>query len=241
MRPRSPSVRAAWEPQPVAVSGGYEVRAGKRALRLAGGEPLRTPSFPVADAVAAEWRDRGANASVSELPTARLVAATSDVSAQRHVVEGAVAAYAETDLLSYRAGSGARAGVAARQEAVWKPLLDWARDRYGADLRTTAGLMPIAQDPMALRRLGLAVAQCSDGELAALRLATAACGSLVLALALLDGRLDAHTAWEISHLDERGDGLGGDPGDVAALEARRQDLADAERYVGLGRASRASA
>ena len=227
-------------PLPVATPGGYEVRAGKRALRLPGGELLRTPSRSVADAVAAEWGDHGANASAGELPTARLVAGTTHVAAHRRTVEAAVAAYAETDLLCYRAGGGARAGLAERQELAWAPLLDWVRSRYGAVLCTTTGLLPVAQDPSALARLGSAVSRCSDGELAALRLATSACGSLVLALALLEGRLDAESVWELGHLDERGRWTG-DAEAVAALESRRGDLADAERYLRLVRAADAGA
>ncbi len=38
--------------------------------------------------------------------------------------------------------------------------------------------------------------------LAALHLATAACGSLVIALALVEGRIDAETAFAASQLDE---------------------------------------
>ncbi len=111
-----------------------------------------------------------------------------------------IADYAATDLVCYRALRPPQ--LAQRQQAVWQPLIDWAVLRYDAPLDITAGVIPIAQPPASLHAFAVAVAALDDFVLAALHLATAACGSLVIALALVEGRIDAETAFAASQLDE---------------------------------------
>src|SRR4029077_12273680 len=90
----------------------------------------------------------------------------------------------------------------AGQQRVWQPLIDWAVLRYDAPLQVTAGVIPTRQLPKSLRAFAAAVAALDDFTLAAVALATAPCGSLVIALALLEGRLDAEAAFAASQLDE---------------------------------------
>ena len=66
----------------------------------------------------------------------------------------------------------------------------------------TQGIAPLEQAPEALEAYAAAVAAHDSMILAALYLATSACGSLVLALALIEGRIDAEQAFAASQLDE---------------------------------------
>jgi chaperone required for assembly of F1-ATPase len=89
-----------------------------------------------------------------------------------------------------------------RQVRVWQPLLDWARDTFGSELVVTDGLLPVDQPPESLTQLHAAVANHDDYELAALGVATSASGSIIVALALSKGHLDANTAFDVGQLDE---------------------------------------
>jgi chaperone required for assembly of F1-ATPase len=135
------------------------------------------------------------------MPLTRLAATAIDRTAERRgEIVAEVANYAGTDLVCYRAAHPP--ALAARQEALWQPLIDWAAGRYDAGLAVTAGVVPMAQSPASLRAFVAAVAALDDFRLTALQAATAACGSLVIALALLEGRLDAAAAFAASQLDE---------------------------------------
>jgi chaperone required for assembly of F1-ATPase len=111
-----------------------------------------------------------------------------------------VAHYAGTDLVCYRAAHPP--ALAALQQAVWQPLIDWAVDRYGAPLAVTSGVSAASPPAARLAAFTEAVAEYDDFSLTALHAATATCGSLVIALALLEERLDADQAFAASQLDE---------------------------------------
>ena len=181
--------------------GGWGIALDGRSLRTPGRNPLLLPSEALAAAIAAEWDAQRDEIRPATMPFFRLAATAIDRTATlRDSVVAEVANYAGTDLVCYRA-EGPPA-LAARQQAVWQPLLDWVTRRYDAALTVTAGVLPTPQPPGALRTFAAAVAAQDDFRLTALHGLTAACGSLVIALALLEGRLDADQAFAASQLDE---------------------------------------
>jgi len=105
------------------------------------------------------------------------------------------------DLLCYRAERPS--ALAALQSTEWDPLLDWARERYGVRLRTRPGIVHFAQFPETLAKLRHAVEAYDPFQLTALATAAPILGSLVLTLALAEGRLNAEAAFALSQLDER--------------------------------------
>ena len=74
-----------------------------------------------------------------------------------------------------------------------------------------------------------------DFRLTALHSLTASCGSLVIALAVLEGRLDAAAAFTASQLDEsfQIEGWGEDPEAAARRQALADDIAAAARFLEL--------
>jgi chaperone required for assembly of F1-ATPase len=135
------------------------------------------------------------------MPLTRLAATAIDRTAEKRAeIVADVANYAATDLVCYRAEHPP--ALAARQEAMWQPLIDWAAGRYDAGLAVTAWHPAggaIAGEPQGFAGV---VAALDDFRLTALQAATGACGSLVIALALFEGRLDAGAAFAASQLDE---------------------------------------
>lgn len=185
----------------VTEGDGFAVALDGRPLRTPGKRKLAVARRGLADAIAGEWNGQGDTVSPAGMRITRLVnTATDHVGAHRLEVRQAVARFAETDLVCYRAEGPAE--LAARQAEVWQPLLDWLAERYGVALTVVSAMLPVTQPQATLDRLAAAIADYDDIALTALHSATAACGSLVLGLALAEARIGAEAAWAASVLDE---------------------------------------
>ncbi len=183
------------------VESGWGVFLDGRKLRTPAKRELALPSALLAAAIAAEWDAQETDIHPERMPLTRLAATALDRTAtERDKIIAEIANYAGTDLVCYRAERPP--ALAARQHAAWQPLIDWAARRYDAGLTVTTGIVPQPQSPAALKAFAGVVASFDDFSLTALQGLTAACGSLVIALALTEGRLDADTAFTVSQLDE---------------------------------------
>ena len=222
------------------MPGGYAILLDGKPMRIPGGPALLLTTPALADAVAAEWQAAGGAAgetfTLDDLPLTRLAGTAQDrVAPNPGPVAAALAEYAQSDVLCYRATHPAE--LASRQARYWQPWLDWAHATHGARLEPTEGIVHFAQDPRALALLAAAYAALDTAALAALGIAVPAMGSAVLGLALAAGALDAATAFEVSGLDElfQAEQWGED----ASAAVRRQhvaaDLALAERFLRLTR------
>ncbi len=107
--------------------------------------------------------------------------------------------YAETELLCHRAPEPD--ALIARQAAVWQPLLDWLALRFDAPLTVTSGIHVRPHPPDSLAALRRELERSDDWRLAGLAITTGVAGSLVIGLALAEGRLDAGGAFEAAELD----------------------------------------
>ncbi len=180
---------------------GFTVTLDGRPLQSPAGTAFILPAKELAQAIAAEWRAQKEDIRFHAMPLTALAGAAIDRAGKerREVIDHALQ-YAGADLLCYRAEAPSE--LVLRQQARWQPLLDWLADAYGARLAVTAGIAHVDQPKPALHSLRAAVEALDDFELTALSSATAACGSLVVGLALTAGRIDAEAAFEASQLDE---------------------------------------
>ncbi len=195
------------------------------------------PSRELAEAVAEEWAAQGETVDARSMPLTGLVSTAIDlVRPDRERIVEELVAYAAHDLVCYRAE--APADLVARQRVVWQPLLDWVALTFDAPLVVTAGIVSVPQPPAALSALRNAVAARDELELAGLNAAVTAAGSLVIALALAAGRIDAAAAFEAAELDEtyQIERWGEDPEAARRRAAIRADLEAAERLMALLRA-----
>jgi chaperone required for assembly of F1-ATPase len=220
--------------EPVPASGGHGIALDGRLVKTSGKHDLIVPSLALAAAMAAEWDVQPEEIRREAMPLTRLAGATIDRStAQRDAVVQQVTDYAGTDLVCYRAAHPP--ALAVRQQAVWQPLIDWAARRYGAPLVVTTGIVPARQPAASLAAYIEAVAGHDDFSLTALHAATAACGSLVIALALLEGRLDADQAFVASQLDEsfQIEAWGEDTEQASRRAALAAEIAAAAQFISL--------
>lgn len=218
-------------------SGEATVLLDGRMLRTPAKTSLILPTAKLAAAIAEEWRDQDEEIQPFRMPLTRLaVSAVDRVKPAREAVVDQLTAYGGTDLLCYRSD---REDLAARQAATWQPLLDWAEEALGAYLVFAEGIMPISQDAGALAALRRALEVHSDMELAALHLITTTTGSLVLAFAVSQDRIDADTAWTTGRLDEnwQAERWGEDAEAVERADLMRLELSAAARFLQLCRGS----
>jgi chaperone required for assembly of F1-ATPase len=142
-------------------------------------------------------------------------------------------AYGGTDLLCYWAEEPA--SLVERQQKLWQPLLDWLALRHDAPLAVHAGIMARAQPEASIAALCRHLTGLSPFALAGLAAATQTAGSLVIALALHAGRINAEEAFDLAELDatfqiER---WGEDAEATSRRVLLRRELQGIQRFLGL--------
>jgi len=185
----------------VPAEDGHRVRIDGKPMKTPQGEIFALPNARLAEAVADEWRASAPRPPRPEaMPLTRVVGTVLDrLTQHRAIIERQLLAYAETELLCHRAD--APEALVQRQHAIWQPLLDWVAIRHDAMLTVTTGIVAVAQPERSLAALRGALAAMDPWRLAAISVAVAASGSLVIGLALSDGRIDPQAAFDAAELD----------------------------------------
>src|SRR5919107_451427 len=149
------------------------------------GRPARTPARnliavptrSLAQALAAEWDAQGDVVDPARMPITRIVNSAIDgVAENRGAVVDDLVRYAGSDLVCYRAGEPER--LVAEQARAWDAVLAFARDRLGARLVLSQGVMHVTQPEHAIAAVRVSVEQVATAfELAALHVMTTLTGS----------------------------------------------------------------
>ena len=218
----------------VAADRDWIIELDGKPIRTPARELLKVPNGPLARAIADEWNDVGDTVDPRSMPLTGLAnAATDRVAPDRAAFAEGLARYGESDLACYRA-EGPRSLVE-RQSHSWDALLGWARRRYDVDFATTQGVTHVSQPRATVERLANAVAALDPFQLAGLSPLVTIGGSLVAALAVLEGTLSVEEAWDAVSIDERWqlEQWGSDAEAEAVLENRRRDFVAAARFLEL--------
>lgn len=216
------------------TEGGWGVALDGKPVRTPARVPLLLPTAPLAEAVADEWNAQGEEVRPLAMPLTGLANAAIDrIAPDPGSFAAALAAYAATDTLLYRTAEPP--DLVARQAALWDPLLAWATARYDVAFHPTTAILHVPQPPATLARLGAAFAAQEPFRLAALHPVVTVCGSAIVALAVLEGRLDADGAWTAGQLDElwQAERWGSDPWAETARADKRAALDAGCRLLGL--------
>jgi len=212
----------------------FQILLDGRRVKSPVARELAVPSRPLAEAVAAEWDAQSEKILPASMPLTQLAFTAIDrIAPQQAEVADRIVRYGETDLLCYRAT--APADLVQLQADHWDPLLAWAADDLGAVLVVTEGIVPVDQPKAAVGALARAVSDLDAYRLTALAAATQAAGSLVIGLALVQGRLDAMAAVAASQLDEsyQSEKWGEDKESLDRLRALQAEIAQAETFLSL--------
>lgn len=180
---------------------GWSIALDGRPVRTPGRAPLAVEHEALAIAIAAEWNAQGETLDPASMPMTGIANAAIDLAAPDPAGFAApIAAYAQSDLLCYR--DERDAALKAEQAASWNPLLAWAEGHYRVEFRLTQGVLPVDQPSNTIERLQSAVYALPAFKLAPLSPLVTLSGSLVAALALVEGAFSADELWDAACLDE---------------------------------------
>lgn len=185
----------------VKQQNGFGVTLDSRPVKTPGGNELSLPTEAAAIAVAAEWDAQVDAIKPSSMPCMQLACTAIDrVSAERDNIVDQVAKYGGSDLICYLADTPD--DLVRLQHATWQPLLDWALEAHDIKMISTNGITFVAQPDDTVAVVRNVVAEFDDFELTVVTELTFITGSVVIALALVAGRLDPDSAFEACQLDE---------------------------------------
>lgn len=176
---------------------------------LLDGKPVKTPmrralSLPntqMTAAVKSEWDAQGEDIDpASMVVTGFANAAIDRVADDRETFVQNITAYGGCDLLCYRADGPAP--LVERQMREWQPWLDWAEQHYDTPLIVVSGIMHKEQPAQSLINLRKTVEAMDDFQLSAMAKMTHISGSLIMSLALFEGKAEVDDIWPALCLDE---------------------------------------
>jgi len=205
--------------------GSFRLYKDNKELKTPRQYALAVPSCALAEALAEEFRAQGEKIDVRKMPLTQMALTALDVSLpQRASVIESLMRYGRTELVCQRATDPA--GLVAQQNTIWQPYLDWCKERFQADLRTGNGIIPFDQRPEALAALRSAIEALDAFVLTGLSEACKTLGSLVLALAMIEGHSSAQEAFEAAELDSlwQNNEWGDDPVSKKRYEEINRDL-----------------
>lgn len=217
-----------------AAKGGWGIALDGKSVRTPAKAELTVPARRLADAIAAEWAAVEGDIKPRAMPLTGLANAAIDrVAPDRAAFAANLAQYAEGDLACYRAEGPE--GLAERQARDWDALLGWARRRFDVDFAVTTGITHVEQPTATVERLAHEVAALDAFQLAALSPMVTASGSLVAALAVVDGAYGADEAWAAVTVDDdwQRERWGSDAEAEAALAGRKADFLAGARLLEL--------
>ncbi|HKQ11562.1 MAG TPA: ATP12 family protein [Rhizomicrobium sp.] len=218
------------------VEGGFGILLDGKSVKTPARHVLVLPTEKLANAIAAEWREQGEDVIATTMPLLRLANSVIDgVVANREAVIAAILRFGENDLLCYRAHQPP--DLAVRQREGWDPLLDWARQRHGAQMTVAEGLTHVDQTLETLAALRRALESFDAFTLGGLHVIASITGSAVLALAVGEGFVSGAQAFALSRIDEiyQAEKWGEDVEAAKRAAALAHELDKAVELIGLTR------
>ncbi len=120
-----------------------------------------------------------------------------------------------------------------RQEKIWGPLLEWANEEINTKFIRTQSLDVPEQEKTSGYRLKVFLEKLSDRELAAFYVAALNMKSVLLAAALVKGRINAKQAFEAAYLEElwQAENWGVEEEAEKRRAEVRQELVEIEKFL----------
>lgn len=219
------------------VDSAYAISLDGRPMKTPQRNPLAVPASGLADAIAAEWAAQGEDIIPASMPLTGLAQGALDqVDNERERIVSRIAAFADSDMLYYRADQGQQALIDHQAEH-WDPLLDWARQRYDVGFNLIHGIRYEAQPEETIARLW-SVVEAQDGfTIAAMLSLVGLSGSLIATLSLVEQTHDVDTLWPLVNLEElwQEQQWGRDDVAVAMRNLKQAEFEAAARFLDLSR------
>lgn len=183
--------------------GGFVVRLDGKMVKTPLKNNLILPSQDHAQAIADEWQSQGVEIVPATMPITQLTNTMIDkaAGADRAAMNAEIVKYASSDLLCYFATHPA--DLVARQEEKWNPLLSWMQEKQGVELHRVQGIRYLEQPAESLKKISRIVADLTPAGFTVVQDVTGVTGSAIVALAFLEGRVDASAAYDCVTVDEQ--------------------------------------
>ena len=215
----------------------FAIHLDGRPIRTPARNPLLLPTADLADNIVAEWAHQKEEIDPASMPLTELAQGALDqVSSERDRIVGRIAAFADSDMLYYRADHSQQQFVEHQREQ-WDPLLDWASGRYDVSFNLIHGIRYAPQPQPTLDRLASAVEVQDDFVVAAMLSIVGLAGSLVITLGLVERAFEADRIWPLVNLEElwQEQQWGQDIAAVDARAAKQEQFLTAARFLELCR------
>jgi chaperone required for assembly of F1-ATPase len=217
--------------------GGYAVLLDGKSVKTVSRADLIAPNEAIANLVMQEWAAQSDVIVPDTMPLTQILNTKIDrVRTEREAMQSAVLKYLDTDLLCYFAAEPE--ALKTRQEELWQPWLDWFKKMFGTSLEITMSLQALSQDVAVYAAVQSYVSKLDEDCFVVLQLVTSLSGSLVLALAFVQGQIKAQDVLraifvEEDYRDEIYDSerYGPDPMIEKSRTAKRVDLEAAQNYL----------
>jgi chaperone required for assembly of F1-ATPase len=183
-----------------ATEEGYPLLLDGKPVKTPARRTLAAPSAALADLIVSEWDAQATEIDPASMPLTRLANVVIDgIAPAPQPVIDEIAKYLGSDLVCYRADEPQ--GLVARQNELWNPVLDWARDELGARFMLIEGIV-FAEQPAESIAAARNAIPSEPWRLGAAASITSITGSALIALALNAGAFDAERLWAAAHVDE---------------------------------------
>lgn len=123
--------------------------------------------------------------------------------------------------------------VKKEQQEKWLPILRWVDETLNASFKQTTSLEPEKSDKKAINELKKYLDGLSDKELTSFYIAALNMRSVLLAVALIKGHINATEAFDLSELEElyQARKWGSEPVAEARRNSIKDSLISAEKYL----------
>lgn len=181
---------------------GFAILLDGRPVKTPQRNPFVLPTIALAEAISEEWKQQQADIDPATMPlTALAQGALDQVVHERERIISRIAAFADSDMLYYRADQTQQALID-HQAGAWDPLLDWAQRRYDVSFNLIYGIKYAAQPEQTLARLTAVVEAQADFTVAAMLSLVGLTGSLIATLGLVEQTHDTEALWPLVNLEE---------------------------------------
>lgn len=155
--------------------------------------------------------------------------AVKEIAQYREEIEKKLLEFARTDLLFFW---GEKRDLYLKQETEWQPIINWVEDALNVKVNKTDKLDTPDNEEMQ-KPLKVAFERMNDKELACYYAAALNMKSVLLALALVKGKIDAQTAGKLSYLEElwQNEMWGTDEEAAKRRKERCDELVEIESYL----------
>ncbi|KIJ37704.1 hypothetical protein M422DRAFT_76024 [Sphaerobolus stellatus SS14] len=191
----------------------FVVNLDKRPLKTPSGVILEIPKSKrlLASLIAHEWDNQDILIKPFALPLTSLAARAVDNfqnEESRRTAIQALLKYLDTDTICFFTETPAHPlatdnprSLIDLQEKHWAPLLDWARKEFDTEIRRFDTVMFAKQPKETIEKIQRVLESLNPWELAAVERAVYATKSLLIALALVKGRLSVEEAAQTAHVE----------------------------------------